>query len=171
LTELANLSQSFRPALVNAVSQLAPPAEDKRILFKTAVYCDVIKTGRDLSFVKEAHSKIDQKIARRRAQIEQIEADTRRMEEDIAEMKRKLYEESDLFGRFRSLKARIAGINDQFEAMFCPESQQLPRDVQQLIDERAENEKLLECKRAECDVMQQLTRRVRFYEQCLNEGK
>jgi hypothetical protein len=171
IEDLANLSATFHEPLLTAVAKLTPHGDEKRILFKTAVRCDIITTAKDLSDVKEAHREINRKVAQQRAELEKIESATKEMEDEIEEMKRKLYNESDLFSRSRFLKTRIASLNAEFEAMFNPETVEQSDSVQELLVEREKNQKLLEKKRAEWEVVQQITKRVRFDERCLNDSR
>jgi hypothetical protein len=170
IEELAALSATFRGALLAALAKVRPPADGGRVLFRTAVQRDVLRTASDLSYVRERHREASRRVARSREKLRELEADSARMEAEIAAMKRRLYAESDLFARFRTMKARIAGLNADFEAMFRPEDAPLCDEARAAMAEKAAYTKLLMRQRAEFEVVMQFSRRVRFYEQLLDEG-
>jgi hypothetical protein len=171
IEDLADISATFQRPLLAALAKVNLPESEGRILFKTAVHRNVLKTASDLSYVRERHREISRKVARSREKLWQLESEKTQMEEEIVEMKRRLYEESDLFARFRTMKARVAGLNADFEAMFRPDDEEVSEEVRAAMAEKERYTKLLMRQRAELEVVMQFSRRVRFYEQLLDEGR
>jgi septal ring factor EnvC (AmiA/AmiB activator) len=139
--------------------------DERRVLFQTSVGCDILRQTGDLSAAADSTRGIESQVANLRDELARIEAETSRLHDEAVEMRRRVAEDSERFARARAARDRLARINEDFEAMFVRKAESPPAEIAAMLCNRDENRRLLERKKSELEVVRQITRRMKFYEQ------
>jgi hypothetical protein len=165
LRDLSDIPSPFRRHILSVATDLTPMQDERRVLFRTSVGCDILRQTGDLSAAADSTRSIESQVTNLRDELARIEAETSRLHDEAVEMRRRVAEDSERFARARAARDRLARINEDFEAMFVRKTESPPAEIAAMLCNRDENRRLLERKKSELEVVRQITRRMKFYEQ------
>ena len=163
LEDVAATGLGFRKQIEGIVRYWRPPQptrEEVDMFHVTTVKC-VLRAQRDCEGAAERRDQKRARCEEMKAQLDEVEAANRALEDEIIELEHKIRNESDHFAVARKVDRGIRELRQSFAEMFM---RKMPRDEdQEMVDLAAENAQLkkdIARQRCELEICQKITEKL-----------